>query len=57
VPGKTVQLSPALAKLTSVGVLMLMRKAMGMMFTGVSGCLVRGAGWGTGRGWWEVLEQ
>jgi hypothetical protein len=36
VEGKTVQLSPALAKLRSVGDLMLWRKAMGMMLTGVS---------------------
>lgn len=36
VPGKVVQLSPALAKLTEVGFLMVVRKAMGMMLTGVS---------------------
>jgi hypothetical protein len=36
VPGNMVQLSPALAKLTEVGFLMLVRKEMGMMSTGVS---------------------
>ncbi len=37
VPGKVVQLSPALAKLTEVGFLIEVRKASGMMLTGVSG--------------------
>ena len=36
VPGKTAQESPAEAKLTSVGDLMLLRKAMGMMVAGES---------------------
>lgn len=36
VPGKTVQLRPALEKLTVVGFLMTFRKAMGMMLKFVS---------------------
>jgi hypothetical protein len=45
VPGKVVQLSPALAKLTEVGFLMVVRKAMGMMLTDVSGLsLAKGLG-------------
>lgn len=36
VPGKVVQLSPALAKLTEVGFLMEVKKASGIMLKGVS---------------------
>lgn len=39
-PGKVVQLLPALATLIVVGFLMEVTKAIGMILTGVSGCLV-----------------